>query len=80
MEKFTLKAASVFLFEVFQFNFIKMQLYQKESPTQVFSCEICEISKNTYFEEHLRTAAFVLHGNPCKISVSAPYPLNGQTQ
>ena len=23
----------------------------------VFSCEICETFKNTYFEEHLRTAA-----------------------
>ena len=23
----------------------------------MFSCEFCEISKNTYFEEHLRTAA-----------------------
>ena len=25
--------------------------------TQLFSCEICEIFKNTYFEEHLRTTA-----------------------
>ena len=23
----------------------------------MFSCEICEIFKNTYFEEHLRTTA-----------------------
>ena len=23
------------------------------TPTQVFSCEICEIFKSTYFEEHL---------------------------
>ena len=35
-------------------NFIKTRL-----QTQVFSCEICEIFKNTYFEEHLRTAASV---------------------
>ena len=28
---------------------------------QVFSCEYCEILKNTYFEEHLPTATF-LHG------------------
>ena len=28
----------------------------KMAPTQVFSCEYCEISKNAYFEEHLRTA------------------------
>ena len=29
----------------------------KYPPTQVFSCEYCEIFKNIYFEEHLRTAA-----------------------
>ena len=34
-------------------NFIKKTL------TQVFSCEYCEIFKNTYFEEHLRTAASI---------------------
>ena len=31
--------------------------YQKEIPTLIFSCEYCEIFKNTYFEEHLRTTA-----------------------
>ena len=31
--------------------------YSKETLTQVFSCEICEIFKNIYFEEHLRTSA-----------------------
>ena len=31
----------------------------KKTPTQVFSCEICEILMSTYFEEHLRTAASV---------------------
>ena len=30
----------------------------KETPTQVFSCEFCEIFKTAYFEEHLRTTAF----------------------
>ena len=39
-------------------NFI-MQLYLKETPAQVFSCEYCKIFKNTYFEEHLRTAASI---------------------
>ena len=34
-----------------------LQLYQKKTSAQVFSCEICEIFKKTYFEEHLRTAA-----------------------
>ena len=33
-------------------NFIK-----KETPTQLFSCEIWEISKNNYFKEYLRTTA-----------------------
>ena len=32
-----------------------LEFYENETPTQVFSC--CEIYKNTYFEEHLRTAA-----------------------
>ena len=32
-------------------NFIKKRLQQ------VFSFEICEIFKNTYFEEHLQTTA-----------------------
>ena len=25
-----------------------MQLYQKEIPTQVFSCDLCDIFKSTY--------------------------------
>ena len=29
-------------------NFIK-----KETPTQVFSCEFCDIFKNNFFTEHL---------------------------
>ena len=35
-------------------------MYYKEIPTQVLSCEYCEIFKKTYFEKHLRTAASVL--------------------
>ena len=31
-----------------------LQLYLKETPTWAFSCEIYEIFKNTYFEEHLK--------------------------
>ena len=34
-----------------------LQLYYKETPAKVFFCDYCQISKNTYFEEHLRTAA-----------------------
>ena len=35
------------------------------APTQAFSCEYCEIFKNTYVEEHLLTGAsvFFLRGN-----------------
>ena len=29
----------------------------KETPTQVFSCKICEVFKSNYFEEHLRMTA-----------------------
>ena len=34
------------------FNFIK-----KETLAQVFSCECCEISNNTFFTEHVRATA-----------------------
>ena len=27
--------------------------FEKETLAQVFSCEFCEISKNTFFTEHL---------------------------
>ena len=42
--------------------FTKLQVFRpatflKETPTQMFSCEIWEILNNTYFEEHLWTAA-----------------------
>ena len=36
-------------------SLIKLQAWKK-TPTQVFSCEYCEIVKNIYFEEHLGTA------------------------
>ena len=44
---------------------IKLQAFRvatllKETPTQVFSSEICEIFKNTYFEEFLRMTASVV--------------------
>ena len=35
---------------------LKMNL-KTDSNTVVFSCESCETFKNTYFEEHRRTAA-----------------------
>ena len=36
-----------------------LQLYSKETPTQVFSCEICEIFKNIYLAEHLWTTGSI---------------------
>ena len=35
-------------------------LQLKETPAQVFSFEFCEIFKNVYFIEHLRTATSFL--------------------
>ena len=42
---------------------IRLQAFiKKEAVVQVFSCEICEISKNAIFTEHLWTTASVLYG------------------
>ena len=45
-------ARDSFLIKFQACNFIK-----KESLAQVFSCEFCEISKDNFFTEHLRTTA-----------------------
>ena len=34
-----------------------LQVFEKETPTQVLSCEVCKTFKNTYFEEYLQTTA-----------------------
>ena len=34
-----------------------ISILKKETLAQVFSCEFCKISKNTFFIEHLRTTA-----------------------
>ena len=47
---------------------LKLQALQA-TPTQVFSCETCETFKNTYFVEHLQTAA----SGSCKHSIWACY-------
>ena len=39
----------------------KFYFIKKEALAQLFTCEICEISKNTFFTEHLRTTASELH-------------------
>ena len=35
-------------------------LLKKETLAQLFSCEFCEISKTTFFIEHLQETAFVI--------------------
>ena len=37
-----------------------LKLYWKETATQMLSCKICEILKNIYFEERLRTTVTVI--------------------
>ena len=34
---------------------------QKETLSQVLYCEFCEISKNAFFTEHLRTTASLVY-------------------
>ena len=34
-----------------------LQVFWKETPTQVLSCEVCETSKNTYSGKHLQGTA-----------------------
>ena len=39
------------------FYLVSTRFIKKETLAQVFSCEFCEISKNTFFTEHLWAAA-----------------------
>ena len=49
---------------------LQLQVCLKETPTQVLSCEICEVLKNTFFTEHLFTVtASVYFENLGKILV-----------
>ena len=43
--------------EISQNSLVFSNFIKKEPLTQVFSCEFCEISKNTFFTEHLWTTA-----------------------
>ena len=45
---------------VLQFFLISCQSFKKETPTQLSSYEYSKIFKNTYFQEHVRTAVSVL--------------------
>ena len=60
--------------------FQKYRKFYRKTQTQVLSCEYCEVFKNTYFEEQLRTAAseYLLltlriyteeYLGPCQISI-----------
>ena len=44
-----------------------MQLYLKRHSGTVFSCEFCEISRNTLSTKHLRTNASVKGGNDNRV-------------
>ena len=52
-----------FYFDIY--NFIK-----KETLAQVFSCEFCEISKNTFSYRTPPVAASVFNKNPLKLLVN----------
>ena len=41
--------------------------YQKETPTHVFSCEICEITKNIFFYKTPPAAATSSASNKCSM-------------
>ena len=36
-----------------------LQLYERQTLAQLFSCEFCEISKNTFFTEHVWATAWL---------------------
>ena len=36
------------------------KMFLEHVVAQVFSCEFCEISKNTFFTEHARTTASII--------------------
>ena len=57
---FSMKKAVLKNFAIFTVKQLFLQVYRKETLRQMFSCEYCEIYKNTYFEEYLRAAAFIL--------------------
>ena len=46
----------------------KFYFIKKETAAQLFTCGICEISKNTFFTEH-RTTASELHTVHFKVCV-----------
>ena len=45
------------LCQILFFNKVVKKVFKKETLAQVFSCEFCQISKNTFSTEHLRATA-----------------------
>ena len=41
-------------------KFFRLQPLKRETLAEVFSCEFCEVSKNTFFTEHLWATASVI--------------------
>ena len=52
---------------LYQRLFFKRDFFEKETLAQVCSCEFCEISKNTFFTEHLWATASVAASEPSTI-------------
>ena len=46
-----------------------MRLYLKENPTQMFSCEICKLFRNSYFKDLQPTASITVTMKIVKISL-----------
>ena len=60
-----------------RFQDVGQQLYQKETPAQLSSCEFCETFKKNFFTDHLWTTASVLYYNALYISnISYLYSVN----
>ena len=43
------------------------EVFCKETPTQMFSCQYYEFFKNAYFEEYLQTNCFYIISCPCTL-------------
>ena len=54
----------------FSVDFRENNFIKKETRAQVFSCEFCEIFKNTIFTEHLRTTASVHDSHQLSVILS----------
>ena len=54
LKTFTNFSGKHLCWSLFLIKALGLQLYEKETPIQGFSCDIYESFKNAYFEEHLR--------------------------